>query len=140
MEEHVYPKEEIIIGYMHKNQERWIVHPEIEELKELAKKQFRSNAFHTKFIVLTDSLIRGLWNLWVPAEYYPEVGAGLSNMEYAPMAALMGRCTFASEVFNCSAPDTGNMEVLLRFGSQKQKDTVRHAYSINIISTCQFSG
>ena len=61
---------------------------------------------------------QGLWNLFLP---HDEHGAGLSNYEYAPLAEIMGRVEWASEAFNCSAPDTGNMEVLLRYGTEEQK-------------------
>ena len=62
----------------------------------------------------------GLWNLFLPDEEY---GAGLTNLEYAPLAEIMGRVAWASEIFNCAAPDTGNMEILAQFGTEEQKKT-----------------
>ena len=101
MGEHVYPNEETV----HRQHEsfgadRWRIPPIIEDLKRKAREA-------------------GLWNLFLPES---ELGAGYTNLEYAPLCEVMGRVGFASEVFNCAAPDTGNMEVLVRYGSQAQKD------------------
>jgi len=80
--------------------------------------------------------VAGLWNLFMPHEY-GQFSPGLTNLEYAPLAELMGRVYWASEVFNCSAPDTGNMEVLARYGNAGQQErwlqpllagTMRSAY------------
>jgi len=103
MDQHVYPAEATYAAQMDeatKKGNRWIVVPVVEDLKKIAKGQ-------------------GLWNMFLP---HSEHGAGLSNLEYAPLAEMMGRVGFASEVFNCSAPDTGNMEVLDRYGSPHQQD------------------
>ncbi|HEX6184628.1 MAG TPA: acyl-CoA dehydrogenase [Pyrinomonadaceae bacterium] len=97
--EHVYPNEKRFHEQVERG-ERWQPTPLMEELKARARAE-------------------GLWNLFLPESEY---GAGLTNLEYAPMAELMGRSAhFAPEVFNCSAPDTGNMEVLVRYGSEEQK-------------------
>ncbi|WP_354125325.1 acyl-CoA dehydrogenase family protein [Bradyrhizobium sp. LA6.10] len=85
--------------------DRWKVIPVVEDLKKKARAD-------------------GLWNMFLPPfsqEDQEFRGAGLSNLEYAPLAEEMGRIVWASEVFNCSAPDTGNMEVLIRYGSLEQK-------------------
>jgi alkylation response protein AidB-like acyl-CoA dehydrogenase len=103
MDQHVYPAEDTYTAQMAEaraNGNPWIVVPVVEELKAKAKKQ-------------------GLWNLFLNES---EHGAGLSNLEYAPLAEIMGQVGFGSEVFNCSAPDTGNMEVLERYGSPYQQD------------------
>ena len=101
MDEHVYPNEktyhEQLAGF---GTNRWQVLPIIEELKAKAKAE-------------------GLWNLFHPDAKH---GAGLSNADYAPLAEEMGRVVWASEVFNCSAPDTGNMEVLSRYGTAEQQE------------------
>ena len=98
MDEHVYPAESLyreqgLTG------DRWQPRPIVEDLKAKAK---ASN----------------LWNLFLPES---DQGAGLTNLEYAPLCEIMGRCAWSAEVFNCSAPDTGNMEVLVRYGTPTQQ-------------------
>src|SRR3984885_7020274 len=98
MAEHIYPNER----RYYQEAERlgpWAVHPVVEELKPLAR-------------------AAGLWNLFLP----PHDSDGLTNLEYAPLCEIMGRSHLAPEVFNCSAPDTGNMETILRYGTEAQKD------------------
>jgi acyl-CoA dehydrogenase len=102
MAEHVYPAEDRYWSELRANTEagkRWTPLALIEELKLKAR-------------------AAGLWNLFLPESDY---GAGLTNQEYAPLAELMGRVLWSSEVFNCSAPDTGNMEVLVRYGTPEQQ-------------------
>jgi len=100
MDEHVYPNEEAYTEHFKSTDNKWVSPPLMQELKNKAKDA-------------------GLWNLFLPES---ERGAGLSNLEYAPLAEIMGRVFWASEVFNCNAPDTGNMEVLDRYGSEEQKE------------------
>ncbi|MDP5031860.1 MAG: acyl-CoA dehydrogenase family protein [Paraglaciecola sp.] len=105
MQEHIYPVEQAYIEQVHANAQspetRWQTPAMMEDLKQKAK-------------------AAGLWNLFLPHEYLP-YGAGLTNLEYAPLCELMGRAMWSSEVFNCSAPDTGNMEVLAKYGSDEHK-------------------
>jgi len=100
MDEHIYPNETTVFQQLEAfGSNRWQIPPVLEELKEAARKA-------------------GLWNLFLPDS---ERGGGFTNLEYAPMCEEMGRVPFAAEVFNCSAPDTGNMEVLERYGSEAHK-------------------
>jgi acyl-CoA dehydrogenase len=98
MDEHIYPNEQVYNKQIAAG-DRWKPTPIIEELKRKARAE-------------------GLWNLFLPDHEY---GAGFSNFEYAPLCEIMGRSPMAPEVFNCSAPDTGNMEVLARYGTEEQK-------------------
>ena len=102
MEEFVYPAEPRFEQEVEENRRKgnpWIPTRAVEDLKQKARSQ-------------------GLWNLFLPDSEY---GAGLSNLEYAPVCEIMGRSHLAPEAFNCSAPDTGNMEVLVRYGSPELK-------------------
>ena len=97
MDQHVYPNEHKWHEHV-KSDKRWEPVPVIEELKAKARQA-------------------GLWNLWRPKSH----GGTLTNFEYAPLCEIMGRVHWAPEVFNCSAPDTGNMEVLARYGTPEQQ-------------------
>jgi acyl-CoA dehydrogenase len=99
MNDHVYPNEHLYHEQVDSQSDRWQIPPIMEEMKAKAK-----NA--------------GLWNLFLPESGR---GAGLTNLEYAPLCEIMGRVHWAPEVFNCSAPDTGNMEVLERYGTEEHK-------------------
>ena len=99
MQEHIYPNEQVFKEQV--AQQRWTAPPILETLKEAARAQ-------------------GLWNLFMPGHEHG--GCGLSNADYAPLAEIMGRVFWAAEVFNCSAPDTGNMEVFARYGSAEQQE------------------
>ena len=98
MNEHVYESEDIYKKQVEEGG-RWCIPQIMEDLKSKAKSQ-------------------GLWNLFLPES---DLGAGLTNTEYAPLCEIMGRSPIGAEVFNCSAPDTGNMEVLVRYGPESQK-------------------
>jgi acyl-CoA dehydrogenase len=99
MNKHVVPNEQVFVDQLNSGPTRWQIPPIMEELKAKARE-------------------RGLWNLFLPES---ERGAGLTNLEYAPLCEIMGRSPIAPEVFNCSAPDTGNMEVLERYGTAEDK-------------------
>jgi acyl-CoA dehydrogenase len=99
MDRHIYPNERLYYRQIDEG-DRWQPVQIIEDLKPQAR-------------------AAGLWNLFLP---HDENGAGLSNLEYAPLCEIMGRSPMAPEVFNCSAPDTGNMEVLARYGTPEQKE------------------
>ncbi len=99
MDEHIYPNEDQFRQQV-ADRDRWSSPAILEELKPKARSQ-------------------GLWNLFLPDSQY---GAGLTNLEYAPLCEIMGRSPMAPEVFNCSAPDTGNMEVLVRYGTDEQRE------------------
>ena len=101
MEEYVYPSEELYERQLNEQKSRWSqIPPIMNELKLKAKEA-------------------GLWNLFLPDSEY---GAGLTNLEYAPLCEIMGWSLIGPEIFNCSAPDTGNMEVLERYGTVEQKE------------------
>ncbi|MBL4801510.1 MAG: acyl-CoA dehydrogenase family protein [Emcibacter sp.] len=102
MDEHVYPIEKERNEWVHAEANLWKAWPKMEALKEKAR-------------------AAGLWNLFMPAEY-EKFSPGLTNLEYAPLAEIMGRIPSCSEIFNCSAPDTGNMEVLARYGTPEQQE------------------
>jgi acyl-CoA dehydrogenase len=99
MNKHIYPNEQTFVDQLNNQPTRWQVPSIMEELKAKARE-------------------RGLWNLFLPES---ERGAGLTNLDYAPLCEIMGRSPIAPEVFNCSAPDTGNMEVLERYGTPEHK-------------------
>ncbi|MFC3041858.1 acyl-CoA dehydrogenase [Virgibacillus xinjiangensis] len=99
MDEHIYPNERTYAEQLNDEDRFSTIPPVMEELKQKAKEE-------------------GLWNLFLPESEY---GAGLTNLEYAPLCEILGRSAMAPEVFNCAAPDTGNMEVLVRYGSEEQK-------------------
>ena len=99
MDEAVYPAEAAYFDQVESATNRWESPPVMEELKDRAR-------------------AAGLWNLFLPESQF---GAGLTNVEYAPLCELMGRSAIAPEVFNCAAPDTGNMEVLERYGTDSQQ-------------------
>jgi acyl-CoA dehydrogenase len=99
MDELIYPNEEAYYRQHEELDSRWQIPPLMESLKAEAKQA-------------------GLWNLFLPES---ERAAGLSNLDYAPLCEEMGRVGFAPEVFNCAAPDTGNMETIERFGNEAQK-------------------
>ena len=99
--EHLIPLEGEFLDFQKRSHNRWKRWPKIEVLKQKAKQA-------------------GLWNLFLPKDY-GVLSPGLTNLEYAPLAEMMGKRMWISEIFNCAAPDTGNMEVLAKYGSEAQK-------------------
>jgi acyl-CoA dehydrogenase len=99
MDAHVYAAEAVYARQLDSGASRWVIPPVIDELKTKAK-------------------AAGLWNLFLPKHEYPE---GFSNLDYAPLCEIMGRSPIGPEAFNCSAPDTGNMETIIRYGTPDQK-------------------
>ncbi|WP_235299623.1 acyl-CoA dehydrogenase family protein [Portibacter marinus] len=102
MDEHIYPLEKQVSAFHHDPKSDWQIWPGFNDLKAKAKEA-------------------GLWNLFLP-KAYGAYSPGLTNLEYAPLAEIMGRVLWSSEIFNCSAPDTGNMEVLARYGNENQRN------------------
>ena len=100
MEAHIYPNENAVRDFTDNAKSRWTVPPIVEALKAKAQQE-------------------ALWNLWLPES---DLGAGLTNFEYAPLCEIMGRSLIAPEIFNCNFPDTGNMEVLGRYGTPEQQE------------------
>ncbi|MGR8949787.1 MAG: acyl-CoA dehydrogenase family protein [Gammaproteobacteria bacterium] len=98
MDKHIYPNEEVYYAQLNALENRFSTVPLMEELKEKARAE-------------------GLWNLFVPKDH-----GGLTNVEYSPLAEIMGRVLWSPEVFNCNAPDTGNMEVFMKYATDAQKD------------------
>ena len=99
MDKHIYPNEELYQEQLNALEDRFSTVPLMEELKAKAKSV-------------------GIWNLWLPKDQ-----GGLSNEDYCPLAEIMGRVLWSPEVFNCNAPDTGNMEVFLKYGTEAQQET-----------------
>jgi len=97
MDTHIYPNEEVYVAQLNGLEDRFSTVPLMEELKAKAREA-------------------GLWNLWMPANH-----GGLTNEQYCPLAEIMGRVLWSPEVFNCNAPDTGNMEVFLKYATEEQK-------------------
>lgn len=102
MNAHIYPHENDFYAFQHNPDNYWKVWPKLDELKAKARAQ-------------------GLWNLFLP-QTYGSLSPGLTNLEYAPLAEIMGRVLWSPEVFNCNAPDTGNMEVLAKYGTPEQQE------------------